>query len=81
VESPFKSTIAHGFHTLSFSPKVMYDLMEVRNIAMMINYGTDKVCLTALPPNCAHFGIPCTAGFTTLSLAINPCRARYFLTR
>lgn len=43
VESPFKSTIAHGFHTLSFSPKVMYDLMEVKNIAMMINYGTDKV--------------------------------------
>ncbi len=41
--SPFGKTIAHGFLTLSLSPHFMYQLYEVKNAKMGINYGTDKV--------------------------------------
>ena len=41
--SPFGKTIAHGFLTLSLSPHFMYELYEVKNAKMGINYGADKV--------------------------------------
>lgn len=41
--SPFGSTIAHGLLTLSLSPKFMFDIYEVKNSKMGINYGSDKV--------------------------------------
>lgn len=42
-EGPFKSTIAHGFLTLSLSPWMSYNTYEVKNIAHSVNYGLDKV--------------------------------------
>lgn len=43
VESPFKSTIAHGYLTLSLLPYLWDQIIEVNNLKMMINYGIDKM--------------------------------------
>lgn len=42
-ESPFKSTIAHGYLTLSLLPYFWNQIIEVNNLKMMINYGLDKM--------------------------------------
>ena len=43
VESPFKSTIAHGYLTLSMLPYLWNQIIEVNNLKMMVNYGMDKM--------------------------------------
>lgn len=43
VESPFHSTIAHGYLTLSLLPYLWNQIIEVGNLKMMINYGLDKM--------------------------------------
>ena len=43
VESPFKSTIAHGYLTLSMLPFLWDQIIEVNNLKMLINYGIDKM--------------------------------------
>lgn len=42
-ESPYKSTIAHGYLTLSLLPHLWNEIIEVRNLKMMVNYGMDKM--------------------------------------
>ena len=43
AESPFGTTIAHGFLTLSLLPYHWNQIIQVNNLRMMINYGIDKV--------------------------------------
>ena len=43
VESPFKSTIVHGYLTLSMLPYLWNQIIEVNNLKMMVNYGMDKM--------------------------------------
>ena len=43
VESPYKSTIAHGYLTLSLLPHMWNQIIEVNNLKMMVNYGMDKM--------------------------------------
>ena len=43
TESPFKTTIAHGYLTLSMLPYLWEQIIEVNNIKMLINYGIDKM--------------------------------------
>lgn len=43
TESPYKSTIAHGYLTLSLLPYLWEQLIEVRNVKMLVNYGMDKM--------------------------------------
>jgi acyl dehydratase len=45
-ESPYKTTIAHGFLMLSMSSKIMFETFELNNVGMVINYGLDKVRFT-----------------------------------
>lgn len=43
-ESPFQSTIAHGFLTVSLLSKLMHDAVEVRgDFKLTVNYGFNKV--------------------------------------
>ena len=42
-ESPFKTTIAHGYLTLSMLPYLWNQIIEVNNLKMMVNYGMDKM--------------------------------------
>ena len=43
VESPYNSTIAHGYLTLSLLPYMWNQIIEVNNLKMMVNYGMDKM--------------------------------------
>ncbi len=42
-ESPYKSTIAHGFLNLSILPYLWGQVIEVNNIKLMVNYGIEKL--------------------------------------
>lgn len=43
AESPYKSTIAHGYLTLALLPHLWNEIVEVNNLKMMVNYGMDKM--------------------------------------
>lgn len=43
IESPYKSTIAHGYLTVSLLPYMWNQIIEVNNIKMLVNYGMDKM--------------------------------------
>ncbi len=47
---PFGGTIAHGFWTLAMLPSMIADLIEVTDGNMGVNYGSDRVRLTAPVP-------------------------------
>jgi acyl dehydratase len=42
-ESPWKSTIAHGYLTLSLLPHLLWSVVDVQNVSMAVNYGLNKV--------------------------------------
>lgn len=42
-ESQFKSTIAHGYLTLSLVPHLWDQIAEVNNIKMLVNYGIENL--------------------------------------
>ncbi len=52
VESPYHSTIAHGYLTLSLLPYLWGEIIEVNNLKMMVNYGMDNM----------KFGVPVITG-------------------
>ena len=43
ADSPYHSTIAHGYLTLSMLPYLWNQIIQVNNLKMMINYGMDKM--------------------------------------
>lgn len=43
TESPFKSTIAHGYLTVSVIPYLWEQIADIRNVRMLINYGMEKL--------------------------------------
>jgi acyl dehydratase len=43
TESPFKTTIAHGYLALSVVPHLWDQIAEINNIKMLINYGIDSL--------------------------------------
>lgn len=43
TESPFKSTIAHGYLNLSVLPYLWGQIVEVNNIKLQVNYGIEKL--------------------------------------
>ena len=43
VESPFHSTIAHGYLTLSLLPYLWNQIIDIRNLKMTINYCMEKM--------------------------------------
>lgn len=43
TESQFKTTIAHGYLTLSLIPYLWEQIADVRNLRMMINYGIQEL--------------------------------------
>ena len=45
-ESPFKSTIAHGFLTLSLIPLFVDQTLRMPSVKMGVNYGSNKVRFT-----------------------------------
>ena len=49
-ESPFGTTIAHGFLTLSLLPHLMHQAIEVQGVRMGVNYGLNRVRFTGPVP-------------------------------
>jgi acyl dehydratase len=43
VESPYKTTIAHGFLNLSVLPYLWGQIVEVNNVKMTVNYGIENL--------------------------------------
>jgi len=43
LESPYHTTIVHGYLTLSLLPHLWDQIIEVNNLKMMVNYGMDKM--------------------------------------
>lgn len=43
IESPYKSTIAHGYLSLSVLPHLWNQITEVNNIKLLVNYGIEKL--------------------------------------
>ena len=42
-ESPFGGTIAHGYLTLSLVPHLWDQILQVKNLKMMVNYGIEAL--------------------------------------
>lgn len=42
-ESPFKTTIAHGYLTLSMLTYLWFNVVDIRNVKMIVNYGIDSL--------------------------------------
>ena len=42
-ESPYGTTIAHGYLTLSLLPHLWNQIVEVNNVKMLVNYGIEKL--------------------------------------
>ena len=49
-ESPFGTTIAHGFMTLSLMPMMLAQTIVIRDVRMAVNYGVNKVRFPAPVP-------------------------------
>jgi len=42
-ESPYKTTIAHGYLTLSVLPYLWYQIVDFKNVKLMVNYGIENL--------------------------------------
>ncbi len=49
-DGPFKTTIAHGYLTLSLIPSLVWQIYTVEGLSMGINYGCNKVRFPATVP-------------------------------
>lgn len=49
-ESPYETTIAHGFLTLSLIGTLLRDAVSIDGTDMAVNYGVDRVRFTAAVP-------------------------------
>ncbi|HJT06455.1 MAG TPA: MaoC family dehydratase [Stellaceae bacterium] len=49
--SPFGTTIAHGFLTLSLIPQMLYGVYSVAKVGASLNYGCNKVRFTQPVPS------------------------------
>lgn len=43
TESPFKATIAHGYLTVSLLTYLWLQIVDVRNVKLMVNYGIENM--------------------------------------
>jgi acyl dehydratase len=50
AESPFRTTIAHGFLTLSLLPHLLAQAIDIRGARMGVNYGLNRVRFTGPVP-------------------------------
>jgi len=43
IESPYKTTIAHGYLTLSVLPYLWGQIVDFKNVKLMVNYGIESL--------------------------------------
>jgi acyl dehydratase len=49
-ESPYGTTVAHGFLTLSLLPHLLREAVQIEGVAMGVNYGLNRVRFVAPVP-------------------------------
>jgi len=77
-ESPFGTTIAHGYLTLALVPVLLPDLIVVRHCSQIVNYGIEKLRLREPVPSGSRVRLAATikgvrrvrGGAMRLSLAV-----------
>ena len=74
-ESPYKTTIAHGFLMLSMCSRIMFDSFELQGVGMVINYGLDKVRF----PNATKAGSKYRGRVSLADFKVIPNGAKYKL--
>jgi acyl dehydratase len=62
AESPFKTTIAHGFLTLSLLSTLVRDAMTFTGLRMAINYGLNRVRFVSPVPSGSRIRARMTVG-------------------
>lgn len=50
VESPYQTTIAHGYLTLSLIPHFLDEIIEVENLKQLVNYSVEKMIFHSVVP-------------------------------
>lgn len=50
AEGPFGGTVAHGFLTLSLAPVLVFEVLDVTDVKLSVNYGADRVRFPASLP-------------------------------
>ncbi|HLF41452.1 MAG TPA: MaoC family dehydratase [Acidimicrobiia bacterium] len=48
---PFGTTIAHGYLTLSLTPRFIFQVLRVEGVSLVVNYGLNKVRFPAPVPS------------------------------
>ena len=48
--SPYQTTIAHGYLTLSLIPHFLDEIIEVENLKQLVNYSVDKMVFHSVVP-------------------------------
>lgn len=50
TDSPYQSTIAHGYLTLSLIPHFLDEIIEVENLKQLVNYSVEKMIFHSVVP-------------------------------
>ena len=50
VQSPYGTTICHGYLVMSFFTHFLDEIIEVRNVRQVLNYGVEKLTFKAAVP-------------------------------
>ena len=50
INSPYNTTIAHGYLTLSLVPCLLDDIIEVNNLKQLVNYSIEKMVYKSVVP-------------------------------
>ena len=50
TDSPYQTTIAHGYLTLSLIPHFLDQIIEVENIKQLVNYSVEKMVFHSIVP-------------------------------
>ena len=50
ARGPFATTVAHGYLTLSMLPRLLGEIVRVRDAVMGVNYGTERIRFTSPVP-------------------------------
>lgn len=50
TDSPYQTTIAHGYLTLSLIPHFLDEILEVENLKQLVNYSVEKMVFHSVVP-------------------------------
>lgn len=65
AQSPFGTTIAHGYLTLALAPVFLFQMLEVEGADQVINYGLDKLRFPAPVPSGSQVELAATVADVT----------------